>query len=92
MFNKIKNIIKGGPSSSGAVYKDFKIIPKPRKEAGSWLTVGIIQKTINDKIQEKEFIRSDNFAAKNDAADCAIRKGKVIIDEMGDKIFELDWL
>ncbi|MFQ3361549.1 MAG: HlyU family transcriptional regulator [Alphaproteobacteria bacterium] len=92
MFNKIKTIISGSSSSPEIIYKDFTIIPKPRKVDGSWLTVGIIRKTIDNSIQEKEFIRTDNFASKHDASDCAARKAKIIIDEMGDKIFEVDWL
>jgi len=92
MFNKIKNIIKGSSTSPEIIYKDFTIVPKPRKVDGTWLTVGIIRKTINNNIQEKEFIRTDNFSSKSDASDCAARKAKIIIDEMGDKIFEVDWL
>jgi len=92
MFNLIKNIIGGSPKNDESHnYKEYKIIPKPIRNGGSFTTEGKIIKD-TDEYQEAYFIRTDTFSKKEDAVDCIIRKAKIIIDENGDKIFEKDWL
>jgi hypothetical protein len=64
------------------------IQPAPRKQGAQWLTAGTISKDGPDGRREVEFIRSDMFAARDDAETCALMKGRQIIDEQGDSVFE----
>jgi hypothetical protein len=82
--------VADGPAlrSPAESYKDFMIQPAPRKQGSQWLTVGIISKEGADGRREVEFIRSDLFASRGDAEACAFAKGRQIIDEQGDRVFE----
>lgn len=92
MFKLIKDLLGGSPKNEESLsYKEYTIIPKPKKNGGSFTTEGKIIKD-TDEYQEAYFIRTDTFSKKEDAVECIIRKAKIIIDENGDKIFEKDWL
>ena len=93
MFKKLKDLFSKTPDSNyQIVYKDFIIYPKPKRTNGSFTTEGIITKEISGTLNEKSFIRTDTFSKKEDAMECVQRKAKIIIDELGDRIFEKDWL
>lgn len=47
----------------------------------------MITKEVNGVRKEHRFIRADRFPSIDLAADHAIRKGRQIIDEMGEHIF-----
>jgi hypothetical protein len=42
----------------------------------------------DDGVKEHHFIRADLHANKDDADACAVMKGKRIVDEQGDRMFE----
>ena len=90
MFNKIKTIISGSSSSPEIIYKDFTIMD--RNNNAKHPQHGIIRKTIFGACAVIEVDNASRLDSKHDASDCAARKAKIIIDEMGDKIFEVDWL
>jgi hypothetical protein len=93
MFKKLKDLFSSSPVSEyQVIYKDFIIKPKPKKIKGSYTTEGIISKEISGSFFEKTFIRTDTFSKKEDAAELAERKAKIIIDELGEGIFKKDWL
>ena len=60
------------------------------------MTAGTISKTfaagmadeVADEVKEHHFIRADTHASKDDADACAILKGKRIVNEQGDKMFD----
>ena len=93
MFGKLKNLFNSG---SGAVvashYKDFQIVPTPKKNSGAYTTEGKIFKEIGGVKMSAYFIRTDTFSKKDDAIECIERKARIIIDENGEKIFDKDWL
>jgi hypothetical protein len=74
--------------SAAETYKDFKIQPAPRKQGSQWLTAGLISKSGSDGEQVSEFVRSDMFSSRDDAESCAMVKGRQIIDEQGDSLFD----
>lgn len=76
------------PRTAAEAYKDFMIQPRPRKEGNQWLTAGVITKEGPEGLREAEFIRSDMFASQDDAEACALAKGRQIIDEQGDRVFD----
>jgi hypothetical protein len=71
------------------LYKDYGIRPTARRDGGHWLTAGVITKTFEDGVsKEHHFIRAETHGAKSDAEEFSIIKGKKIIDEFGDRMFE----
>lgn len=71
------------PESGGTRYKDFLIVPAPRKEGGQWRLAGFIRMEIDGVARERAFVRSDLFSDKGTAAQFAIQKGQLIIDQRG---------
>ena len=69
-------------------YNGYSIAPECRKQGSQWLTAGVISKPFDDEVKEHHFIRADLHANKDDAEACAVMKGKRIVDEQGDKMFE----
>ena len=59
----------------------------PFKEAGQYQTCGVISKEVGGVLKEHKFIRADRFPALETAAEIAISKGKQIVDEQGERIF-----
>ncbi len=77
------------PESDDAIaYKGYTIRPACRQEGSQWITAGVIAKEFEDGIKEQSFIRADVYNTKDDADTCSITKGKRIIDEQGDKLFD----
>ncbi len=72
-------------------YNGFKIQPAPKKQGGSFVTAGVIYKT-DDAGDEMEysFIRADTHADFDSACEHAVFKGKQIINERGETIFQQD--
>jgi hypothetical protein len=64
-------------------YKGFTIEALPYKDGGQWQLAGRISRDG----KEHHFVRADKFSAVEDAADIAISKGQLIIDQSGEKIF-----
>jgi hypothetical protein len=64
-------------------YKDYMIEARPYKDAGQWQLAGRISK--DGKVHD--FVRADKFSSKEEAADIALSKGQLIIDQSGDRIF-----
>ena len=64
-------------------YEGFEIIPMPAAEGGQYRLNGIIRK--GD--QEHQMIRADMFSSADDCADEMKRKSKILIDQMGERLF-----
>lgn len=92
MFAKLKALFGGGGGEAGPAmpaveYNGYRIRPAPYREAGQYQTAGIIEKDFPDGVKEHRFIRADRYPDKDVAAEFAVSKGKQIIDEQGDRIF-----
>ena len=84
--NTSKKSIKGYLSQE---YKGFTITPEPLADNGQFRVAALIEKqgeTEEDTKQHK-FIRSDTVVSADQAAELAISKCKIFIDQMGDSIF-----
>tara|TARA_B100000575_G_scaffold293047_1_gene303220 strand:- start:125 stop:406 length:282 start_codon:yes stop_codon:yes gene_type:complete len=93
MFSKLRNLITSNSNATAtSYYKDFQIVPAPKKSGGAYTTEGKIFKEIEGIKMDAYFIRTDTFSKKDDAIECIERKARIIIDEHGDKIFDQDWL
>lgn len=77
------------PAERGeAVHHDgFTIQPAPEQEGGQWRLAGYILSGSNDERKERKFVRADLFPSRDEATEFAIRKGRQIIDEQGDRLF-----
>ncbi len=70
-----------GPAT---LYRDCAIVPTPRKEGNQWRLAGIIRKEVGGAVRERVFVRSDLFSDKETAAQFAVQKGQLIIDQRRD--------
>jgi hypothetical protein len=68
-------------------YKGYLIEATPFSDGGQFQLAGVISKNIDGTRKEHKYIRADKFQSKDDAADIAISKGQLIIDQSGDRIF-----
>jgi hypothetical protein len=80
----------GGGSESGPAkavksleHKGFLIEAMPYKDGGQWQLAGRISKDG----KEHKFVRADKFSSAEEAADIALSKGQLIVDQSGERIF-----
>ncbi|HHG91121.1 MAG TPA: hypothetical protein ENJ90_11690 [Devosia sp.] len=69
-------------------YKGFSIRALEMKAGSEFQLCGEIEKTINGEAQVKEFIRADKLSTADQAASVTLAKGRQIIDEQGEGLFE----
>lgn len=79
----------GAPADRGepVEHQGFKIQPAPEPEGGQWRLAGYILSGSQDNQKEQKFVRADRFSSHDEASEFAIRKGKQIIDEQGNRLF-----
>jgi hypothetical protein len=69
-------------------HKGFTILATPYKESGQYQTSGIVMKVVEGVRKEHKFIRADRFASLEEAVDCALTKGRLMVDEQGERLFQ----
>ena len=74
---------RGGP----VPYQGLTIQAVPEPAGDRWRLAGVISKQGGDGTLERSFMRADTFPSREEAESFAIRKGKQIIDEQGEKLF-----
>lgn len=75
-------------SADSIEYNGFTITPTPIPEGGQFRLSATITKPAHEMIQTHTFIRSDVIASRDDCIEMTIRKAKIAIDQMGEKIFD----
>ena len=87
----LKKLFGGGEKSEvplkRAEHKGFVITATPYSEGGQYQTCGVISKDIEGVRKEHKFIRADRFASLDEAQDFSLSKGRQIVDDMGERIF-----
>lgn len=80
----------GGASAPVATeeYEGFIISAEPISESGQFRLAGSVTKEVNGEMQEHKFIRADVFTSKDQADEFAMLKGRQMIDQLGDRIFQ----
>ena len=84
----------GGKASSApsaaarAEHKGFTVEATPYQQAGQWQLAGVIRKQIDGAAKESRFVRADKFTDKDEAAARALAKGRQLVDEQGDRLFD----
>lgn len=89
----LKSLFGGGKAGGAAAskrdeYKGFVIEAAPYLEGGQYQLAGVISKEIGGVKKDHRFVRADRFASANEAADRALDKGRQLVDEQGDKLFD----
>jgi hypothetical protein len=83
----LKNLFGGGAGKPIATktleYKGFMISAEPYKEGGQYQLAGVISKDG----KSYRFVRADRFTDAGEAADFALAKGQLIVDEQGMRMF-----
>ncbi|WP_026972456.1 HlyU family transcriptional regulator [Aliagarivorans marinus] len=92
IFSSIKALFAGGQSAASSHpaedYQGFSIQPTPQRANGQYRVAALISKTIDGELKEHQFIRSDTCGSESDAAELALSKCRMFIDQQGEKIFE----
>ena len=85
----------GGKGDSGDApigdpveFQGYSIQPVAKAQGSQWLTAGVISKEIGGEVKEHTFIRADTHSSKDDAAAMAVDKGKRIVEEQGERMFD----
>jgi hypothetical protein len=71
-----------------AEHKGFIIEARPYRESGQFQVAGVIAKGEGEARREHKFIRADRFPTVEEAADFALMKGRQIVDQLGDRVFD----
>ena len=68
-------------------YKDFVIKAVEMRAGSEYQLAGTIEKEIDGDLKSYKFVLADRMSSKDDLIAMALGKGRQIIDEQGDKIF-----
>jgi hypothetical protein len=83
---------KGGGSATSAEAVEhgdgFRIRPEPYQSDGQFQTAGTIEKDFPDGTKSHRFVRAEKHASRDAAVSFTLTKGRQIIDERGDRIFD----
>ena len=82
-----------GPAAAktfkSAEHKGFQIDARPyAADGGQFQVAGVISKDIDGIRKEVRFVRADRFSTIEDAADIALAKARLMIDQQGDRVLE----
>ena len=97
MFSKLKAALGLGGGGGGAAtevaaeaveYKGYRIKPAPYRTNNQFQTAGVIEKDFPDGVKQHRFIRAETHPSADDAVAFAVTKGKQIIDQQGDRVFD----
>ncbi|MHA7777049.1 HlyU family transcriptional regulator [Roseibium sp. M-1] len=97
MFGKmIKSLFgssgEGKPRNSSkavkAEYDGYLIVAEPMPVNGQYQVAGRIEKQVGDTVKVHTFIRADTLPDEDGAANEMIRKAKMMIDQMGESLFD----
>jgi hypothetical protein len=76
--------VDDGKAAQSIEYKGYLIEARPFKDGGQYQLAG----TITKDGRTHKFIRADKFSDSDEAASVAISKGQLIVDQMGDRMFD----
>ncbi|MBX6424448.1 MAG: hypothetical protein IRZ09_00765 [Variibacter sp.] len=77
------------PAASTSVeYRGFTIRAEPYLEGGQYQAAGVITKIVGGVAKEHHFIRADRYPALDQAVEISLEKGRRIVDERGERMFD----
>ena len=75
------------PIEETVEYNGFDIVPAPIKDGGQYRVAASITKGQGDDLKTHQFIRSDLISSRDECIVVTLRKAKMTIDQLGDRIF-----
>lgn len=88
----LKRLFGGGGGEAepreAVEYNGYRIRPAPYAAEGQFQTAGVIEKDFPDGAKEHHFVRAERHASADEAASFSVTKGRQIIDEQGDRVFD----
>ena len=85
LFGGADKAVAKGPEPE--LYKEFAIFPDPIVEGNVYRLAARIEKEIAGELKIHKLIRADTLNSSDAAAEAAIAKAKILIDQMGDQLF-----
>ncbi|MEI6898124.1 MAG: HlyU family transcriptional regulator [Psychromonas sp.] len=87
-FSFLKSMFSVSADTDIAIkYNGFSIVPTPIREGGQFRVAATITKGEGDTLQTHKFIRSDLVGSQSECAEVTIRKAKMTIDQLEDRLF-----
>lgn len=77
-----------GTPRKSVEHNGFTIHATPYKSGGQYQTAGTIEKEVNGVRRSHDFVRADRHASLEEAVEFSLAKGRLIVDQQGDKVFE----
>ena len=91
----LKRLFGGGDDANAPAapmkqveHEGFVIRATPYKEGTEFQTCGVVSKEIDGETKEHRFVRAERFPTLEGAAEHSITKGKQIVDQQGERIFD----
>lgn len=72
-------------------YKGFTIRASLLPAGREYQLSGTIEKEVDGVVKRQDFVRADRFSSKEEAQSFTLAKGRQIIDEQGDALFDRGW-
>jgi hypothetical protein len=72
-------------------YKGFVIRTTLMPAGSEYQLSGTIEKEVGGEIKRHAFVRADRFSSKDEAQSFTLAKGRQIIDEQGEGVFNQIW-
>ncbi len=77
------------PSVVSEDYEGYRITPTPMKDGPAYRVSARIEKDFEGTPKAHNLIRADTIADQQEAAAASVRKAKQMIDQLGDRIFDM---
>lgn len=93
----LKSLFGGGAAPRetapppGEDYKGFTIRATPMPIGSEFQLAGQIEKTIGGELKVHRFVRADRLSSREEAVNFALAKGRLIVDEQGERVFSQSW-
>lgn len=68
-------------------YKGMRITPDPIKDGANFRIAATIEMTRGDETLSHHLIRADTLGSHDQACEASINKAKLMIDQMGERLF-----
>ena len=91
----LKRLFGGGDDANAPAapmkqveHEGFVIRATPYQEGTAFQTCGVVSKEIDGETKEHRFVRAERFPTLEGAAEHSITKGKQIVDQQGERVFD----